>query len=160
MDEALRLSLWNSLLQADQEQRYWHAKACEVVNHDFWSRVVLAVLSSSAVAGWVLWEHYPVIWKGFSAVSTLLSIILPILGLNSKVVAMTDVHGQWLQLKHVYEAMWRDQSHISDDDVRRKLDESKRREAELSAKAITLPSTDKKLGSKTYHEVVQEWVKS
>lgn len=160
MDAAIRLSLWTSLLQADHEQRYWHAKACERVGYDFWSKIVLAFLSSGAVAGWTFWADYPGWWKGLSAVATLLSIVLPLMALNSQVVTMTEVHGRWLQLKHNYDAMWRDQALISNEDVRKKLDESKRMEAELSAKAISLPSKDVKLGAKTYREVIEEWVKS
>ena len=160
MDEAIRQSLWNAPLQADQEQRYWHAKACERVGYDFWSKIVLAFLSSSADAGWTFWADYPAWWKGLSAVATLLSIVLPLVAWNSQVVTMTEVHGRWLQLKHVYEAMWRDQVIISGEEVRKKLDESRRTEAELSAKAISLPSNDKRLGAKTDREVNEEWVKS
>lgn len=160
MDGPIRYSLWTSLLQADQEQRYWHAKACERVGYDLWSKIILAFLSSSAVAGWTFWADYPAGWKGLSALATLLSIVLPLVALNSQVVTMTEVHGRWLQLKHMYEAMWRDQSLISTEEIRKKLDEAKGIEAELSAKAIRLPSNDKRLGAKTYRAVTEEWVKS
>lgn len=157
MEERLRKHLWESMLQADQEQRYWHSKACQYVDHDRDGKIVLAVLSSGSVAGWAFWADVPWAWKLLSGFATLLSIVLPTLGLNSKVVAMTDLHGQWLQLKYLYEMMWRDQCTLAEKNIRERLESGKRKEAELSAKAISLPGKDEKLGAQTYHQVLQDW---
>ena len=156
MEPNIRSSLWTSLLQADQEQRYWHQKACEYVRWDFWTKVFLAIVTSSAVGGWAIWSQYPYIWKSLTVVSSLMSIVMPFLSLNDKVLSMTEVHGKWLQLLHDYEAMWRDQEVLDDSSVRAQLDAGKKVESELSAKAISLPGADRTLGANTYAQVIKD----
>ena len=156
MDSVLRESVWRSLLQADQEQRYWHIQACRFVKWDFRTKVFLALVTSSSVAGWTLWSDFPWIWKTLTVVASVMSIVLPFLSLNDKVLGMSDVHAKWLQLMHDYEELWRDQGILEDSDVRTRIAKAKRIESELSSKAISLPGQDKILGALTFNEVVKE----
>lgn len=116
----------------------------------------MAVVTSSTVAGWTIWGASPALWKSLTVIASLLSIVLPILSLNDKVLAMTEVHAKWLQLMHEYEALWRDQDITGEVDARQRVAASKKIEGELSSKAITLPGGDKKLGATTYAEVLSE----
>lgn len=156
MDPVLRDSIWKSLLQADQEQRYWHVKACRYVQWDFRTKVFLAIITSSSVAGWSLWGDAPVLWKSLTVVASLLSVVLPFLTLNDKVQGMTELHGKWLQLMHEYEELWRDQQVVQEADARTRLASAKKVESELSSKAITLPGQDRSLGASTFHEVIKD----
>jgi len=96
------------------------------------------------------------LWKSLTIAASLLSIVLPFLSLNDKVLGMTEVHGKWLQLMHGYEELWRDQDVVQDADVRARVSDAKKIESELSSKAISLPGQDEKLGAATYHEVIAE----
>ncbi|MBX9793696.1 MAG: hypothetical protein K2Y02_05295 [Burkholderiaceae bacterium] len=156
MEPVLRGAIWRSLLQSDQEQRYWHRKACQYVRWDFRSKVFLALVTSSTVASWTLWSDLPVLWKTLTVAASLISIVLPFLSLNDKVLVMTEVHGKWLQLMHEYEELWRDQELVEDGDARVRVSGAKKVESELSSKAISLPAQDRKLGATTYHEVINE----
>ncbi|MBK7614621.1 MAG: hypothetical protein IPJ08_09150 [Burkholderiales bacterium] len=156
MESVLRDSIWRSLLQSDQEQRYWHRKACQYVKWDFRSKVFLALITSSTVASWSLWNDHPLLWKSLTVVASLVSIVLPFLSLNDKVLGMTEVHGKWLQLMHEYEELWRDQALLEDGAARARVSSAKKIESELSSKAIGLPAQDRKLGATTYHEVIAE----
>ena len=95
-------------------------------------------------------------WKSLTVAATLLSLVLPFLALNDKVLSMTEVHGKWLQLMHEYEELWRDQELVPDADARARVAKAKKIESELSSKAIGLPGQDKKLGATTYFEVIGE----
>jgi hypothetical protein len=156
VDSVLRDSIWRSLLQSDQEQRYWHRKACQYVKWDFRSKVFLALVTSSTVASWTFWSDVPSLWKSLTVAASLLSIVLPFLSLNDKVLGMTEVHGKWLQLMHEYDELWRDQELVQDSEMRARVASAKKVESELSSKAISLPGQDKKLGGVTYHEVIRE----
>ena len=155
LDSNIRRILWTSLLQADQEQRYWHCKACNYVRWDFRTKIFLAIATSSAVGGWAIWSECQYVWKSLTVVSSLLSVVMPFLSLNDKVLSMTEVHAKGLQLMHTYEAMWRDQDLLDEAQIRSQLDAGKRTEGELSAKAISLPGSDRELGAKTYEQVVK-----
>lgn len=126
LDEELRTAIWESMLQSDQERRYWHLKAREYVNWDLRSKVFLALVTSSSVAGWVFWSEFPGWWKFLTCVASAVSIALPFLALSDKSQAMTEVHAKWLQLMHEYEECWRDRAHIDATLVRTKLRECKR----------------------------------
>jgi len=156
MDEGLRRAIWESLLHADQEQRYWHRMACRYVERDFRSKLFLAIVTSSTVAGWAFWKEHPVVWQSLSGVASLLAIVLSVANWNDKVLAMTELHAKWMQLTHEYEASWRDQSIVDDAIARTSLAASKKIEGELSSKAINLPGQNKKLGEQTYKQVIEE----
>lgn len=154
--ETVRESVWKAMLQSDQEQRYWHAKACQYVKWDFRAKLFLAIVTSSSVASWSIWIESAILWKSLTVGASLLSIVLPILSLNDKVLAMTEVHAKWLQLMHDYEGMWRDQDTLEQPEVRSRLDAAKRIESELSSKTINLPGKDIKLGGETFHQVKRD----
>lgn len=156
MDPVLRSSIWTSLLQADQEQRYWHRKARQYVQWDFRTKVFLALITSTTVASWTIWGDVPMLWKSLTVLASLLSVVQPFLSLNDKVQGMTEVHGKWLQLMHEYEALWRDQTVVGDSEARARVESAKKVESELSSKAISLPGQDSALGAVTFNEVVRE----
>jgi hypothetical protein len=156
MDPKLREALWQALLTADHAQRYWHEKACQYVSRDFYSKVFLAICTSSAVAGWSLWADVPLAWKTLSVAATLTSIVLPFVAISDKIVSMTDQHTKWLVVMNKYDRVWRDEQIVSDKEVRAELDAGKQIETDLSAKAIPLPGKDMTLSGKVYEAVMKD----
>src|SRR2546423_763950 len=73
---------------------------------DTWTKIFLAVTSSSTVATWGFWTDVAWLWKSLSAISAVLAVALPILDWNRKLSELSDLHGRWVQIRNEHENLW------------------------------------------------------
>jgi len=102
----MRKELWDSMLDADMNARYWGIIARQNVTRDKYSKIFLAIMSSGAVAGWSIWNQVPWAWKSLSSFAALVAIILPILNFQNIINMSSDLAGTWLQIQVDYEGLW------------------------------------------------------
>ena len=76
--------VWEAMLDADLNFRYWDHLSRRYSAWDKYTKIFLAIMSSSAVAGWRIWNEVDILWKGLSAVSAVTAIALPILNWQKK----------------------------------------------------------------------------
>ncbi|HEV2731679.1 MAG TPA: hypothetical protein VGV15_16735 [Terriglobales bacterium] len=81
--------LWDSLLDAEMNVRYWSTMCHRYSRYDTYSRIFLALTSSSTVASWEFWSQFPALWKTLSGLSALVAIVLAVIDLPKKVSRMT-----------------------------------------------------------------------
>ena len=55
----MRKLIWKALLDADMNVRYWKYMAQRLVKRDCNTKIFLAVMSSSTVGSWWIWEDIP-----------------------------------------------------------------------------------------------------
>jgi len=144
--------LWTSLLDAEMNVRYWSAMCHRYARYDTWSRIFLAITSSSTVAGWEFWAHVPFLWKGLSGLSALLAIVLAVLDLPKKVSRMSVLVVRWKQSQVDYELLWRNDRSLGSNQSKSKYSNVKHKEVTNTADEQTLPY-DKSLLKKCYDEV-------
>jgi hypothetical protein len=144
--------LWNSLLDAEMNVRYWSSMCHRYARYDTWSRIFLAVTSSSTVASWEFWAHAPSIWKALSGVSAILAIVLAVLDLPKKVSRMSVLVSRWKQSQVDYAILWQSDHNLNSAQSRSKYNAVKHKEVANTADEQTLPY-DKKLLDKCYDEV-------
>jgi len=142
MSEKAKL-LWESMLDADMNARYWGHLARRYERREMRIKVFLAATSSVTVAGWVLWKHAPLFWQVLSGISALLAIALPILNYSQRIAIMADLRAKWMHLRVEYDRLWAEWSSAPEaqpDPILRLL---KAREIEFSKVEATLPRDPK-----------------
>ena len=106
MTTATQTWVWNKLLDAELNKRYWLYMAWRYKSRDLRARILLAVTSSGVVAGLTLWQQYPQIWQVLSGVSALVAIALPILNYPARVETASDLRGRWTEMVSEYDQLW------------------------------------------------------
>lgn len=104
----MKRGLWESMLDADMNARYWKKLAKRYSSVDVGIKIFLALLTSGSVAGWKFWSDNPEVWKTLSAIAAVVSIILPIIQLPKSINKMSNLTGRWLQIQYDYELLWAD----------------------------------------------------
>jgi hypothetical protein len=144
--------LWNSLLDAEMNVRYWSAMCHRYSRYDTCSRIFLAFTSSSTVAGWGFWSNWPVVWKSLSGVSAIVAIVLTVVDLPKKVSRMSVLVARWKQSQIDYELLWRKDRDLTSAQSRSKYESCKHKEVVSTTEEQTLPH-DSKLLKKCYDDV-------
>jgi hypothetical protein len=149
----MRTAIWNSLLDAELNVRYWKLLVQRYTRYDRFLKIFLAAVSSGAVAGWSLWAEYPWAWKLLSSCSAIVAIALPVLNFQKQIETMSLLNGKWFELKVTYEELWRK---INDGSEPKQLEGSynrtKKAESALVQKESNLPHDDELL-RRCFHEV-------
>jgi len=102
----LRENLWDSMLTAHLNYRYWSELASRYLNFDKSSKIFLAIASSTTVATWAFWQDAHTLWKILSAISALMAIALPFLNLQDYIKRMTSLRVEWFRTMKSYEAIF------------------------------------------------------
>ena len=107
MPNALRTLVWESMLDADMNVRYWGYIGRKFISREKYLKIFLAVFSStSAVGSWSLWASYPELWKVLISASALIAIALPILNYSDTVQKAVDQKGKLTRVLSQLEILW------------------------------------------------------
>ena len=147
-------ALWESLLDADMNARYWAHIARRYQQRLKLATIFMAATSTAAVGTWL--ASLDVDWppKLLSAVTAVIAVALPILNWDGTVQTAVRVVERWRFLHTAYERLRAAVPTLSTADVLATFDEIKTRQLELSPIEVTLPH-DQKLLKKSYTEVLQ-----
>ena len=147
-----RNSVWEAMLEADYQKRYWNAKAASFVRLDRILQILLAVLSSAAVLTALGDLKLLEAWKWLSAFTAIIATTLPFMNYTRRSVAMVDIGAKWHLLEIEYSSLWRTLDR--DGFHENKFKELKAQEIEIGKTAVDLPSDDKKLQDACYKQVL------
>lgn len=141
----MKKAIWDAMLDADMHARYWSSLARRYTQRDTCLKIFLAVMSSSAVAGWGLWASNPPLWKALSAISAVIAVALPIINLQKLIQRMNEVTGKWLHILADYENLWIERRNCQDDVLLKRYKEIKSRETAVKENEHSLPVDNKLL---------------
>lgn len=138
MELGRRKHVWESMLVADMNRRYYQSLTDRYRRLDFWAKVLIAVTSSAAVSGWAVWSHPGVdwIWKLASAVAAVVAIALPLADPAKSLRIASELAGEWFAVLREYELLWARIDDTSDalvDETCRPLAEQEKKLSELEA---------------------------
>lgn len=125
--------LWNAMLDADMNARYWPMLARRYSRAEVIVKVFLAVMSSGTVAAWGLWGAHQSLWRSLSAISALTAIASPILNFSKSVKTTSDLAGRWRMLLVDYEDIGRLDPSLSSPQAIKKFYSLKQREGKTKA---------------------------
>lgn len=150
--------MWDSLLDADLNARYWSHLTRGYYNWDKWSKIFLAAMASGTVASWSFWAEVEIgikLWQLLSAISALLAIALPILNWPKMIQSMTALQQQWMQMRADYEILWMRLKGGTDmQQVEKEWTRLKQKESRVATEEYHLPRK-KKLLDQCYEEVLE-----
>ncbi len=152
----MRKDIWDSMLDADMNVRYWSKLGRRYNNMDQGHKIFLAIMSSGTVASWGIWSEIEIVWKILSGISALMAIALPILNWPKMIQSMVNVAQKWTQIKIDYENLWTDLNQGKNQAILvEEYKKAKQREAKASQEETNLPHKNKLL-----EQCVEEVLKS
>jgi hypothetical protein len=141
-----RKALWDSLLDADMNARYWSYLSRRYYNYDKYSKIFLALMSSGTVASWGFWNEIQWLWKGLSSISALLAIAIPIVNWPKIISNMGALKQYWTEIEMDYEMYWLDlENGKAQSEVAKYYKLTKEKEAKASQKEANMPNRTKLL---------------
>ena len=149
-----RIAIWNAMLDADMNARYWAEMVRHYASKDKRMRIFLAVTSSATVASWAIAIDMRIIWQVLSSLAALVAVALPILDWPKQREKMAELSGEWLQLQFDYERLWRQSKDNDSEVIENELSAHRAREVKLQENTAQLP-LDHKLIDRCYEAVVE-----
>ena len=151
----MRKAVWNSMLDANMNVRYWKYLTQRYSIRERVLKILLAITSSGTVAGWTIWSKVPELWQSLSSLSALIAIALPILNYPKLIETMADLSGKWWEVKREYEDYWISlEAGESFDSISPRYNKTKSKEDVLVKTESRLPY-DEKLLRKCQEEVLR-----
>ena len=137
----LRHLIWDLMLTADLNGRYYGYLATRYRSADHWAKVFVAITSSTAVSGWALWGTPGLdwIWKAASAAATLVAIALPIFDPANSMKTASRLTGAWYSILSDYSLLWTQVDEASESLVRKRCQAIMAEERPLAELEATLP---------------------
>jgi hypothetical protein len=101
-----RTAIWESLLDAEMNVKYWGYLAKRFMFREKLSKVVLALTTSSVLLSLSLWQRFPLGPVILGAANTVLAVSLPILNYSERIQTMANLRGSWSQLSVEFDRLW------------------------------------------------------
>jgi hypothetical protein len=102
----LRASVWEYLLDAEMNVRYWGYLVQRFMRREKVLKITLAFTSSSTILSLHWWQRFPDVPVGLGALNAAVAIILPILNYSERIETIANLRGSWRQLCIEYERLW------------------------------------------------------
>lgn len=103
-----RTSVWESLLDAEMNVKYWGCLARSFVVRERALKIAIALSASSALLSIPLWQRYPLGPVFLGVVNTVLACSLPFLNYSERIETMANLRGSWSQMSIEYERLWQE----------------------------------------------------
>lgn len=147
-----RKALWEALLDADYNKKYWQCKANDYAFKDRTLQIMLAISSSAALFTLLSELGGAQVWKILSFITAIIAVAMPFFNLCRRSLEMKEVSNLWHELELAYDQLWRtcDQANYSDNEFQK----FKNRELDIGKKIFDLPLNDKKLQELCYEQVL------
>ena len=144
-----RAALWDALLEAEYQRRYWYAKSVQTFKLEKRIQIFLACSASATVVA-ALGESSGIA-KGLALISAVLAVAQPFLDFTRASIRMGEVSSKWHCLQVDLEAIWRG---VDDRPFpRERFEELLKSPVEIEKGASELPSDDEALQNICYQQV-------
>ena len=152
----IRIMIWNSMLSADLNYRYFSTLTGRFQSHDQWAKIFIAIFSSTVVSGWAIWGQPELnwIWHVVSGLAAILAIALPIWNPANSMKIASKLAGSWFSILKDYEVLWTEVDEIDERGARDKLKKIVDEEKRLS-EVDTLLKVNRKISSDSEKAVRQ-----
>src|SRR5882672_9491707 len=105
MASSLRTEIWNEWLDAMMNRHYYERLRQRYHKRDQLMKIVIAISSSTTVAGWTWWSDIQPIWQIFSGITTVLAVASPFLNYTKLIGTLGDLRGQWLRAETLWQRL-------------------------------------------------------
>jgi hypothetical protein len=138
VESGLRKHVWESMLIADMNHRYYQLLTDHHRRIDLIAKILVALTSSAAVSGWAIWGRPGLdwMWKAASAASAVVAVGLPIVDPAKSMRSASELSASWFEVLREYELVWAEVDEASEKKVRglcKKLATEEKRLAQVEA---------------------------
>ena len=153
----MKTLLWERMLDADLNQRYFTQLAREYREQDIALKIIIAICSSVAVASWNIWTEpgFEWIWKFLTCLTTVLAVISPILNLSDKYQKSFNISVQLIDVLSQYETLWAKSKKMDDEAINEQMQILNQASLKISADAFNLNVTDKRKINLVHQSVIK-----
>jgi hypothetical protein len=153
---AISKAIWDSLLDADLNVRYWREMSGFYFKLDRRVKIFLAIMTSGTVASWQIWSSCPVLWKVLSGIAALTAIASPLLGYDERIKRTSVLVGQWVEVRDEYDVLFSTMKNRTQSELATEFKRIKYKETDVSKKEGDLPVKER-LRDRCYREVLRSW---
>src|SRR6266404_1114193 len=149
-----RTLIWESLLDAEMNVKYWGYMARRFVVREKWLKAALAITTSSVLLSLPLWQRFPSGPVYLAVVNAALALSLPVLNYSERIETMANLRGSWSQLRIEYDRLWQRAENTeacSKDEFENEFRLLRERTIQLSVTETRLPN-DRKLVQRCQQE--------
>lgn len=154
----LRKTIWESMLDADMNTRYFAHLGRRVQKLEKRLTIFLALMSSSVIGSWKLWNDteawhsFSFAWQLLCGAAAILAVALPILDYPKQISTLAQLKGAYSTLLTDYEILWSRLSRLKIGEADNEFRRIRTKEDSLSTLEAHLPF-DRKLVLKCQVEV-------
>jgi len=122
-ESSVRTLLWDSLLTADLNHRYYGALSDYLQRWDKRAKIFVAITSSTAVAGWAIWSEvgFNTLWTVAGGLAAVVAVAQPILDPARSIKTSGQLSGAWFSILRDYELLWTSVDSTNEDALRQSL---------------------------------------
>lgn len=136
----LRKEIYHLMLTAEMNYIYWDGWGRFYYSLEKFIRLSVALISSSAVASFALWQAHPLVWKMLAGIGAIIIVIEPIINLPRKMERLGELRKEWSELHLFWEDLWRERAWESPAVAMRRISELRRLQLKIEEKEIYLPN--------------------
>jgi len=149
-----RLTVWNTMLDADMNLCYWTLKCNRSVRWDQGLKTLVALTASgTAIAALSVWARYPIVWQVISVVACVASVIHSVYFPSEKLTRISGLVATWKELSIDYELLWQKYDQLSSSEAWKEFEATKRRERTIDESQFPV---DNKLREKAVQHVLRK----
>ncbi|MBZ0258133.1 hypothetical protein K8I31_18860 [bacterium] len=155
MAENLRQYIWEQKLLSELNVLYWTKIGKRIHLRDRWSKIFIAVLSSGAVASWLI-ADYPAAWKLLSSLTAITSIIISFMNWSDQIQKISDFRSNWIDvLRLIDQFLLEYEENAQEENLNEKIEEIRIQVDKIKKAEFLLPSDDN-LKRKCYNKIISE----
>ena len=148
LSDHLRTQIWESMLTADMNCRYYWLLQQKYSRYDNITKYVVILALLVEILNWGFFNFDPNISKLSTVTALALALVSPIFNFQILIESMADLASIWFEIKQDYEKLWSEaQSNSSDaNDLQDSFTNVNSQERNLLRRAVHLPDDDRLLG--------------
>lgn len=114
----VRERYWERLIDCKYQLECLKEYSIRIVRVERSIKILLAILSSSSVAAWAIWQKYPMIWAVIIAICQVLSVVYDYLPYKTRISEAAILQEAWSSIYLEMEKAWENVNNsLSDDQI-------------------------------------------
>ncbi len=141
--------VWDAMLDADMNVRYWGYIARKYSRYDKWLRFLVALTSSAAVGSFEIWRYstglfdWSLMWDLLCATAVVVAVALPFLEFSKVAMEAQSAQPIWRTCGSKYEDLWLKRRQLSPPALQSRYSAIKQDQIKETSSQVTLPRNTK-----------------
>lgn len=140
----MRNRVWDLMLKADINARYWKYYETRVTWIEKITRTFTILAATISLLAWALKDEYLAVATAISSLSAFIYVVvIPALGLDGYSAKVVNIKKSWVLIRHGYEDLWHDIDSLESPTWKKRFKTIKDKDAELEQGDLWTPPSKK-----------------